>query len=170
VMLTSSPEPWRLITYRTRRGHVVEFLTNELDLQPCIVAFLYSRRWEEEKCFDTWKNDFSQAKAWGKRAGAIDNQVRLAIVTSILVAMLLATSLGADGLTDTKALRRQARRQAKQPEQPDGTDRPDWTVFLFRYTAKVSRQVLRFFKHCFLKPASPALYERELRPLLMAHL
>jgi hypothetical protein len=39
---------------------------------------------------------------------------------------------------------------------------------LFRYTAKVSRQVLRFFKHCFLKPASPALYERELRPLLMA--
>ncbi|EGV18519.1 hypothetical protein [Thiocapsa marina] len=28
VMLASSPESWRLITYRTRRGHVVEFLTN----------------------------------------------------------------------------------------------------------------------------------------------
>ena len=170
VRLSSSPEPWRLITYRTRRGHVVEFLTNELDLQPGVIAFLYSRRWEEEKCFDTWKNDFSQAKAWGKRAVAIDNQVRLAIVTSILVAMMLANTLGDDGLTDTKALRRQARRQAKAPEQPDGTDRPDWTVPLFRYTAKVSRQVLRFFKHCFLKPASPALYERELRPLLMAYL
>jgi hypothetical protein len=91
-------------------------------------------------------------------------------VTSILVAMMLANTLGDDGLTDTKALRRQARRQAKAPEQPDGTDRPDWTVPLFRYTAKVSRQVLRFFKHCFLKPASPALYERELRPLLMAYL
>jgi hypothetical protein len=170
VMLSSSPQPWRLITYRTRRGHVVEFLTNEFDLQPGVVAFLYSRRWEEEKCFDTWKNDFSQAKAWGKRAVAIDNQVRLAIVTSILVVMMLATTLGADGLSDTKALRRQAHRQAKSPEQPDGTDRPDWTVPLFRYTAKVSRQVLRFFKHCFLKPASPALYERELRPLLMAYL
>jgi hypothetical protein len=170
VMLASSPEPWRRITYRTRRGHRVEFLTNELDLPPGVIAFLYSRRWEEEKCFDTWKNDFSQAKAWGKRAVAIDNQVRLAIVTSILVAMMLATTLGGDGLTDTKALRRQARRQAKRPEQPDGTDRPDWTAPLFRYTAKVSRQVLRFFKHCFLKPASPALYERELRPLLMAYL
>ena len=170
VRLSSSPEPWRLITYRTRRGHVVEFLTNELDLQPGVIAFLYSRRWEEEKCFDTWKNDFSQAKAWGKRAVAIDNQVRLAIVTSILVAMMLANTLGSDGLTDTKALRRQARRQAKHPDQPDGTDRPDWTVPLFRYTAKVSRQVLRFFKHCFLKPASPALYERELRPLLMVYL
>ena len=87
VMLASSPKPWRLNTYRTRRGQVVEFLTNDFDLQPGVVAFLYSRRWEEETCFDTWKNDFSQAKAWGKRAVAIDNQVRLAIVTSILVAM-----------------------------------------------------------------------------------
>ena len=156
VMLSSSSEPWRLITYRTRRGHVVEFLTNEFDLQPGVIAFLYSRRWEEEKCFDTWKNDFSQAKAWGKSPVAIDNQVRLAIVTSILVAMMLAHTLGSDGLTDTKALRRQARREAKRPDQPDGTDRPAWTVPLFRYTAKVSRQVLRFFKHCFLKPASPA--------------
>jgi hypothetical protein len=170
VMLASSSAPWSLITYRTRRGQVVAFLTNDFDLQPGVVAFLYSRRWEEEKCFDTWKNDFSQAKAWGKRTVAIDNQVRLAIVTSILVAMLLANTLGDDGLTDTKALRRQARRQAKPPDQPDGTDRPDWTASLFRYTAKVSRQVLRFFKHCFLKPASPALYERELKPLLMAYL
>jgi len=47
-------------------------------------------------------------------------------------------------------------------------DRPGWTVPLFRYIAKVSRQVLRFFKHCFLKPAMPALYARQVRPLLMA--
>ena len=48
VRLSSSSEPWRLITYRTRRGHLVEFLTNDFDLQPGVVAFLYSRRWEEE--------------------------------------------------------------------------------------------------------------------------
>jgi hypothetical protein len=53
VQLTSSRAPWRLITYRTRRGQVVEFLTNDFTLQPGVVAFLYSRRWEEEKCFDT---------------------------------------------------------------------------------------------------------------------
>jgi len=71
---------------------------------------------------------------------------------------------------NAEALRRQARRQAKHPAQPAGTDRPEWTEPLFRYTAKVSRQVLRFFKHCFLKPVSPALYERELRPFLTAYL
>jgi len=78
---------------------------------------------------------------------AIDNQVCLAIVTSVLTAMMLATTLGGDGFAGAKTLRPQARRQAKCPEQPDGTDRPDWTVPLFRYTAKVSRLGMRFFKH-----------------------
>jgi len=167
ITLRSSREFWRLITYRTRRGHVVEFLTNELDLEPGLIAFLYSRRWEEEKCFDTWKNDFSQAKAWGASVVAIDNQVRLAIVTSVLVAMFLHRKMGEREVLDEKALRKQDRRQTSET---DGTDRPDWSTPVFRYTSKVSRQVLRFFKLCFLTPASPALYQRELRPMLMAYL
>jgi hypothetical protein len=167
ITLRSSRAFWRLITYRTRRGHLVEFLTNELDLQPGLIAFLYSRRWEEEKCFDTWKNDFSQAKAWGASVVAIDNQVRLAIVTSILVAMLLHRKMGAHGVADEKALRKQDRRQTSET---DGTDRPDWSMPVFRYTSKVSRQVLRFFKHCFHKPASLALYDSQLRPMLLAYL
>ena len=170
VRLSSSRQPWRLITYQTRRGRRVEFLTNDFALLPGVIAFLYSRRWEEEKCFDTWKNDFSQAKAWGKSLTAIDNQVRLAIITSLLIALLLQHTLGTEGSRDIKSLRRQARRQAKAPHQPDGTDRPRWTAPVFRYTSKVSRQVLRFFKHCFLRPSTPALYQQELRPLLMTYL
>jgi len=167
ITLSSSRELWRLITYRTRRGHLVEFLTNEFDLEPGLIAFLYSRRWEEEKCFDTWKNDFSQAKAWGAGVVAIENQVRLAIVTSLLVAMLLHCKMGEHGIEDEKALRKQDRRQSSKT---DGTDRPDWSTPVFRYTSKVSRQVLRFFKHCFHKPASQALYEGQLRPMLLAYL
>ncbi len=167
ITLSSSPEFWRLITYRTRRGHRVEFLTNEFDLEPGLIAFLYSRRWEEEKCFDTWKNDFSLAKAWGSSVVAIDNQVRLAIITSILVAMLLQRTMGRHGIVDEKSLRKQDRRQ---PSKTDGTDRPDWSAPVFRYTSKLSRQVLRFFKHCFHKPASQALYESQLRPMLLEYL
>ena len=167
ITLSSSRELWRLITYRTRRGHLVEFLTNEFDLEPGLIAFLYSRRWEEEKCFDTWKNDFSQAKAWGANVVAIRNQVRLAIVTSILVAMLLHRKMGRFGVEDEKALQKQDRRQTSKT---DGTDRPDWSTPVFRYTSKVSRQVLRFFKHCFHKPASRALYDGQLRPMLLAYL
>ena len=167
VTLGSSRESWRLITFRTRRGRLVEFLTNEFDLEPGLIAFLYSRRWEEEKCFDTWKNDFSQAKAWGASVVAVDNQVRLAIITSILVAMLLHSKMGQYGVEDEKALHKQDRRQTSET---DGTDRPDWSTPIFRYTSKVSRQVLRFFKHCFHKPASQTLYEGQLRPMLLAYL
>ncbi|HYN62926.1 MAG TPA: transposase [Rubrivivax sp.] len=170
ITLRSSRQPWRLITFQSRRGHLVEFLTNDFTLEPGVVAFLYSRRWEEEKCFDTWKNDFTQAKAWGKRSVAIANQVRLAIITGILIAIMLHTTMGQHGIADDKALTKQDQRQAAQPDAPDGTDRPDWTVPLFRYTSKVSRQVLRFFKHCLLKPASPGLYHRELRPMLLVYL
>jgi hypothetical protein len=170
IMLASSRQPWRLITFQSRRGHLVEFLTNDFTLEPGVVAFLYSRRWEEEKCFDTWKNDFTQAKAWGKSRVAIENQVRLAIITGILIAIMLHTTMGQQGIADEKSLKKQEKRQAAQPDATDGTDRPDWTVPLFRYTSKVSRQVLRFFKHCFLKPASPGLYHSELRPMLLAYL
>jgi hypothetical protein len=135
--------------------------------KPGLIAFLYSRRWEEEKCFDTWKNDFSQAKAWGASVVAIENQVRLAIVTSLLMAMLLQRKMGDHGIEDEKALRKQDRRQTSET---DGTDRPDWSTPIFRYTSKVSRQVLRFFKYSFHKPASQALYEGQLRPMLLAYL
>jgi hypothetical protein len=37
-----------------------------------------------QKCFDTWKYDFGQDKAWGRSPVAIYNQVGLAIITSLL--------------------------------------------------------------------------------------
>ena len=159
ITLRSSRQDWRLITFRSRRGHLVEFLTNEFKLEPRLIAFLYSRRWEEEKCFDTWKNDFSQAKAWGASVAAIENQVRLAIVTSLLVALLLHRRMGQHRIEDEKALRKQDRRQTSAT---DGTDRPDWSSPVFRYTSSEPPGLSVLFKHCFHKPASQALYEAQL--------
>jgi hypothetical protein len=95
------------------------------------------------------------------------------VLTSLLLALLLHGKFGRDGSVDAKALRRQAARQTARiddPEWADSTDRPDWAVPLFRHTSKVSRQVLRFFKHGFHRIASQALYERHLRPMLLAYL
>ena len=75
--------------------------------------------------------------------------------------------MGQHGIADAKSLRQQDRRQSSET---DGTDRPDWSTPIFRYTSKVSRQVQRFLKHCFHKPASQALYESQLRPMLLAYL
>jgi hypothetical protein len=100
----------------------------------------------------------------GKGRVALANQAQLAIISSLVVAILLHTRLGAAGAQDAKALVKQDKRQQAKLDDPDGTDRPDWTVPLFRYAAQVSRQVLRFYKSCFLNTASPGLYERELGP------
>ena len=166
VTLASSPQLWRIIRYRTRRGHLVEFLTNDFDLQPGLIAFLYSRRWDEEKCFYTWKNDFSQAKAWQnhyrhRQSGPLGDHHLLELPSCFPRHW---------AMSEEKALRKQDKRQRAKLDARDGTDRPDWAAPPYRYTSKVSRQVLRFLKYCFLKPASAVLYQRELRPMLVAYL
>jgi hypothetical protein len=84
-----------------------------------------------------------------------------------LVAMLLQRKMGQHGICEMKALRKQDRRQISRT---DDNDRPDWSTLVFRYTSKISRQVIRFLKHCFHKPASHKLYQRQLRPMLLAYI
>ncbi|MCU7906824.1 MAG: hypothetical protein KZQ76_13470 [Candidatus Thiodiazotropha sp. (ex Epidulcina cf. delphinae)] len=110
ILLKSSDSVWRLISYTTEKGHDLQFLTNEMKTEPGIIAFLYLRRWDEEKCFDTWKNDFSQAKAWGASYAVIENQARLAIITSLAVAMFMNDSMHEFGIKDEKALEKREQR------------------------------------------------------------
>ena len=52
------------------------------------------------------------------------------------------------GIGDEKALAKQDLRRAEAL----GEDAPPpWTATAYRYPSKISRQVLRFLKHCFLK-------------------
>lgn len=167
ITLNSATKPWRLIHYRSVNGKEVEFLTNEFSLEPGLIAFLYSRRWEEEKCFDTWKNDFSQAKAWGKSPVAIENQSRLAIITSILVAVLIQNKAGKFGVEDEKSLHKQLQRH---DQISDTTDRPDWSIPMFRHITKLTRQVIRFLRFNLHKTTSHKLYESQLWPMLLKYL
>jgi Transposase DDE domain len=167
IALRSSSAAWRRITIETDAAEEVCFLTNELDLEPGVVAFLYLRRWDTEKCFDTWKNDFAQARAWGVHRIAIENQARLALFTHLLVALWLHNHTAGWGIGDEKALAKQDRRRAEARSEDEA---PPWTARTYRYPSKISRQVLRFLKHCFLKKPSHALYECQLKPMLLAYL
>lgn len=164
ITLNSSKQFWRLITYKSRRGRQVEFLTNDFSLEPGEIAFMYARRWDEEKAFDVWKNDLAMAKAWGKTKQSISSQVLLALITQLLLALFLTKHECED---DKKSREKQ---EARQAGKDGGTDRPEWTEGIYRHTSRLSRQVLRFFEFCYGKLASPQLYERELRPLLVAYI
>ena len=76
----------RLIMYQDGvSGEVYEFLTNEMDLPPGVVAELYRRRWEAEKVFDEIKNKLGQKKAWGTSLVAKEAQALLIAITHNLL-------------------------------------------------------------------------------------
>jgi hypothetical protein len=173
IRLQSSAQPWRLVTYKTPTGQTYTYLSNNFDLEPGVIAFMYLRRWDEEKCFDTWKNDLAQKKAWGKGIMAIRNQTLLAIITSILVALLMNEQQKLWGVDDEKALSKQEKRfhtEISKHQSDKEKETAPWYLLYYRNVSKVSRQVFRFFKSCLLKKASEQLYERQLKPLLLAYL
>lgn len=76
----------RLILHQDAlRGEVYEFLTNEPDLPPGVLAELYRRRWEAEKVFDEIKNKLGQKKAWGLTLEAKEAQALLITITHNLL-------------------------------------------------------------------------------------
>ena len=76
----------RLVLYQDPlTGQVYEFLTNEPDLPPGVIAELYRRRWEAEKVFDQIKNKLGQKKAWGTTLIAKEAQALLIALTHNLL-------------------------------------------------------------------------------------
>jgi hypothetical protein len=76
----------RLIIYQDAlSGKVYEFLTNEPDLPPGVIAELYRRRWEAEKVFDEIKNKLGQKKAWATTLIAKETQALMIAITHNLL-------------------------------------------------------------------------------------
>lgn len=66
TVLTREGHPLRIIHYTDpESGQEYQFLTNEPDLPPGVIAELYRRRWDIEKVFDQVKNKLGEKKAWG---------------------------------------------------------------------------------------------------------
>ena len=68
-----------------QNGKVYEFLTNEPDLPPGVIAELYRRRWEAEKVFDEVKNKLGQQKAWGTSLVSKETQAQMIAITHNLL-------------------------------------------------------------------------------------
>jgi hypothetical protein len=168
VKLQSSSGTWRLIGFHSPEGIDYEYLTNDQELLPGVVAFIYYRRWDKEKYYDSFKNDLAGSKAWGKSPVAIEQQALLGIVTTILTRLFL--------------MRRQAELELSKP---DATQEKKHQKKLASYTesgegvllravwqnlSKITRQVWRFLKNCFACQHAPELYKRQLEPMLLRYL
>ena len=81
------PERLRRVKYRDpATGDVYEFLTNNLNLPPLVIAQLYKQRWQVELFFK-WIKQHLRIKAF---YGTSENAVRVQIWTAISTYVLLA--------------------------------------------------------------------------------
>ena len=168
IQLNSSKQVWRLIQFLSPDGKVYEYLSNDFTLSPGMIAFLYHRRWDEEKYFDNYKTDMANSKAWGKSPIAIEQQALLALVTHLLTRLFLhkkGQELGLDEDHQT---------QQKRHEKKETAYCIDWegnyNRAFFKKLSKITKQTWRFLKNNFHKKSASWLFERKLRPILMAYL
>jgi hypothetical protein len=168
VQLQSSKYPWRLIRFITPEGEFYEYLTNDFSLQPGTVAFLYHRRWDEEKYFDAYKNDLASSRAWGKSVISIEQQAMMGVISYLLTRLFLVKQSNELGLDEDKLIQKskQKIKLEKHIECPQGISYRAY----YTETSKITRQVWRFLKNCFNKRSSPELYRRQLKPLLTGYI
>ncbi|MCP4471468.1 MAG: IS4 family transposase [Gammaproteobacteria bacterium] len=167
ITLRSSKQRWRRIEFMTEAGDSYAYLTNDFSLEPGELAFIYHRRWDEEKFFDNFKNDLTNAKAWGKSPTAIDQQTVIGIITYILTRLFLDQQFKKLALQDGNTTQTNKHKKKVECYQKEGgiSLRAYWFQM-----SKIPVQVWRFFKNCFLKEPSIQLYERQLKPILMRYL
>jgi len=192
IYLDSADQSWRLIEWMSPEGIRYKYLTNDFSLEPGEVAFLYYRRWDEEKYFDNFKNDLANAKAWGKSPVAIEQQALMGQMTYLLTSLFLQRRY--HDLDLPRGDNTQQRKRDKKIEQYLETSMnnnstaqcqsnelnlddeeqhiPHYDAFRAFYAqlSKITRQVWRFLKNCFNKKSSLALYQRQLKPLLLNYL
>jgi hypothetical protein len=168
VSLLASTEKWRVIGFQSPDGVIYEYLTNDHDLLPGIVAFLYHRRWDKEKYYDCFKNDLAGSKAWGKSPVAIEQQALLGIVTVILTCLFLHRRQAELQLTIPNST--QATKHNHKQVKPSLSGERIMLRALWQQLAKITRQVWRFLKNCFTYKHEHSLYERQLEPLLRGYL
>jgi hypothetical protein len=85
-VLSREGQELRLVCYLDPlTGKAYEFLTNEMDLPPGVLAELYRRRWDVEKVFDELKNKLGQKKAWGTSLVAKETQAQFLALTHNLL-------------------------------------------------------------------------------------
>ena len=147
IQLNSSKQVWRLIQFVSPDGKVYEYLSNDFTLSPGIIAFLYHRRWDEEKYFDNYKNDMANAKAWGKSPIAIEQQALLALVTHVLMRLFLHQKGLALGLEEDHQTQ-QTRQEKKQTAYCIDWE-GNYNRAFFTKLSKITKQAWRFLKKQF---------------------
>lgn len=128
-----------------------EFLTNEMNLEPGLIALLYKRRWDVEKVFDELKNRLREKKAWASSATAKTIQAHFLCLLHNLMVLLEAQVEAREGIRNEPELARRAQRLAevRQQVEAQGAKLPLVYTALQRLTQRGVKWIRWLCNHLF---------------------
>ena len=89
VTNASAEVTFRLIKYKCpHSGTEYEFISNQMTIRPGVLAWLYMRRWDIEKTYDTFKNKMNEQKAWARSMNAKTMQAQFLWLAHNLMVLL----------------------------------------------------------------------------------
>lgn len=158
---------WRRIEMHNEENELCIYLTNDFTLEPGEIAFLYHRRWDEEKYFDNFKNDQANSQGWGKSKMAIEQQSQIAAITYILTRLFIQSKTELSALSPLHGSQSGKHKAKREKYQKKGGIylRAHWINL-----SKIPAQIWRFLKYCFSVKTSPQLYRVQLRRVLIGYL
>ena len=111
VTNASSQVLFRYIKYRcAQTGTQYELITNHMKLRPGVLAWLYKRRWDIEKTYDTFKNKMNEQKAWAKSQTAKTMQAQFLCLAHNLMVLMEQTLSSDHNVHNTKETARSKKR------------------------------------------------------------
>jgi hypothetical protein len=78
----------RLIAYRAPNGKYFEFITNDFDAEPLLIAQLYKKRWRIELLFKRLKQNMPLRYFLGDNQNAVQIQIWCALIADLLLQMV----------------------------------------------------------------------------------
>jgi hypothetical protein len=89
------PDPLRLVTIKTEKGELLEFLTNNHKLAATTIADIYKDRWQIEIFFKLIKQNLHIKSFVGSSANAVWTQIWTAMIAMLLIKFLQLKSKAA---------------------------------------------------------------------------
>jgi hypothetical protein len=111
VTNASSGVTFRLIKYQCPQTDTqYEFISNQMTIRPGVLAWLYMRRWDIEKTYDTFKNKMNEQKAWAKSVNAKTMQAQFLCLAHNLMVLLQNSISQRQEISDDKEIARAKKR------------------------------------------------------------
>lgn len=158
----------RIVVYREPgTGNKYQFLTNEPDLPPGVIAELYRRRWEIEKVFDELKNRLSGQRAWGSSLTAKESQGQLLAMAHNLMHIYRSRLGSMQEVVDQAEIRRRTERIRQLDQVAKANDRPASSLLLrIREATQLSVKFIRWLRQSIRDNATEAAAVPRLNSLL----